>query len=70
MATFNWTIEDVGHLLATYPGFRYLNFKYRNVSIQHVQQLGNITNEIYGTMLRDVCANSFLRPKFRSSFNI
>uniref|UniRef100_A0A915KS12 Uncharacterized protein n=1 Tax=Romanomermis culicivorax TaxID=13658 RepID=A0A915KS12_ROMCU len=46
MTTFNWTIEDVGLLLAIYPGFWHLDLKSKNVSMQHVQQLGNIANEI------------------------
>uniref|UniRef100_A0A915IDA9 Uncharacterized protein n=1 Tax=Romanomermis culicivorax TaxID=13658 RepID=A0A915IDA9_ROMCU len=35
MAKYNWTTEDIGHLLATYPGFEHLKFKLINVSKNH-----------------------------------
>uniref|UniRef100_A0A915JE53 Uncharacterized protein n=1 Tax=Romanomermis culicivorax TaxID=13658 RepID=A0A915JE53_ROMCU len=54
---YNWTTEDVGHLLATYPGFEHLKFKLINVSKNHVNQLGNITYEIFEIMQKRICLN-------------
>uniref|UniRef100_A0A915HL40 Uncharacterized protein n=1 Tax=Romanomermis culicivorax TaxID=13658 RepID=A0A915HL40_ROMCU len=54
---FNWTTEDVGHVLAMYPGFKNSKFKLMNVSEERANRLGNITSEIFKRMQRKICLN-------------